>query len=374
MNITPKVSIITISYNQESYIREALDSFVMQKTNFNFEVIIGDDGSSDKTQSIIQEYADKYPTIIRPVLRTKNIGAWQNFIDVIKRARGNYIALCEGDDYWTDKFKLQKQVDFLEKHSDYALCFHPVIVYREDTKEKTTFPDTKNKDEFTVENLLRNNFIQTNSVMYRKQSYSKLAVDVMPGDWYLHLYHAQYGKIGFIDKEMSVYRRHQNGIWWQTTENGNIDEIWKKYGISHLTVYVELLKIYGKNSKYSGIIDNHISGTISALSRIDGTQNTRLMEGFTNKIEEPSKLLILSLSRLVYANYKFSEELSEKLRVLENNLQEVISKNKRLEQEKFKLEIDRESIINSRIYKTGLMVTAPYRNANKLLKRGDKHE
>lgn len=110
---SPKVSIVSISYNQEEYIREALDGFAAQRTEFPVEVIIADDASTDATPRIIGEYAARYPQLFRPILRQTNIGVHANFKDVLSAARGEYLALCEGDDYWTDPLKLSKQVKYL---------------------------------------------------------------------------------------------------------------------------------------------------------------------------------------------------------------------------------------------------------------------
>ncbi|MCF6185625.1 MAG: glycosyltransferase, partial [Bacteroidales bacterium] len=115
------VSILMLTYNHEKFIAQAIESVLMQKVSFNYELIIGDDCSQDNTQKIIREYQKKHPDIIKPVLRTKNIGANNNFVDIFKKATGKYIALLEGDDYWTDPNKLQKQVDFLEANPEYGI-------------------------------------------------------------------------------------------------------------------------------------------------------------------------------------------------------------------------------------------------------------
>ena len=254
---SPKVSILTISYNQEKYIRQTLDSFIMQKTNFKYEIVIADDCSTDKTPEIISEYVEKYPDIFRATLRKKNLGSWQNFLGVLSEARGKYIALCEGDDYWTDPEKLQKQADFLDKNLSYALCFHPVKVVFDNNEEKeSVYPDANDRPKFTVKELLQHNFIQTNSVMYRRQKYEDMPADIMPGDIYLHLYHAQFGKIGFIDRVMSVYRRHPGGIWWDSYKSES--QLWKKYAIPHLALFIALSKLYGNKPEYKDILDNAI--------------------------------------------------------------------------------------------------------------------
>jgi glycosyltransferase involved in cell wall biosynthesis len=115
-----------ITYNHENYISKAIESVLMQKTLFPIELIISDDCSSDNTHNIIKEYTKKNPTIIRDNSPRKNLGIMSNFIKTLKTCSGKYIALCEGDDYWTDPYKLQKQVDFLEANSEFSFCFHKV--------------------------------------------------------------------------------------------------------------------------------------------------------------------------------------------------------------------------------------------------------
>lgn len=119
-----EVSVLMITYNQEKYIREALDSVLMQKVNFNYEIVIGDDCSTDNTQEILKEYYRKYPDRIKLILRRKNLGPTKNAYDVLRRLTGKYVACLEGDDYWTDDMKLQKQYDFMEEHREFSGCGH----------------------------------------------------------------------------------------------------------------------------------------------------------------------------------------------------------------------------------------------------------
>lgn len=246
-----KVSVVSISYNQENYIKQALDSFVSQKANFNFEVIIADDCSTDNTANIIKDFSKKYPDVIKPILRNKNVGIAENLMSAMRAAKGEYIALCEGDDFWTDTNKLQVQTDFLDKKKDYALCFHPVKVFFEKKEEKEyIFPDKSEFSKFDLENLVKRNFIQTNSVMYRNV-YKYDTLDILPLDWYLHLYHAKLGKIGFIDKVMSSYRRHPDGVWWNSYKN--TDKIWLEKGILHLGLFAKLADLYKDDENYRKI-------------------------------------------------------------------------------------------------------------------------
>lgn len=255
-----KLSIICLAYNQVRFIRDALEGFVRQKTNFPFEVIIHDDASTDGTTEIIKEYEHKYPNIIKPIYQMEN--KWSKGKDLIKsfiypHIRGEYVALCEGDDYWTDENKLQKQVDFLDSHLDYTICFHPVKVIWEDKRaEETIFPDEKllrktgNLDFFS---LLKGNFIQTNSVIYRwrfhKDSYDLIPDNILPGDWFLHLLHAQIGKIGFINEVMGVYRRNAGGIW---TGAGQTDVWYERCGASVIR-FNEAVEKHFEISRYKEI-------------------------------------------------------------------------------------------------------------------------
>ncbi|MDB5162029.1 MAG: sugar transferase [Candidatus Saccharibacteria bacterium] len=345
-NTLPRVSIVCISYNQEDYIAQAIEGFLIQKTNFSIEIIISDDASTDKTADIIREYEKKNPGLFRTNLRTKNVGVKVNITEALKSATGDFVALCEGDDFWTDPLKLQKQVDFLDTHKDHSLVFHPVRVFFENHEEEDSiFPEVTDNEEFPLERLLKGNFIQTNSVMYRRIGYDQLSQDVMPFDWYLHLTHARNGKIGFINQVMSAYRRHAGGIWWETTSKGR-DEVWKRHGAGHLVLYVELLKMYGDKVKTRQIIDEHIEGTINILSRIDKSEKMNLIGEFVEKFPELNGMVVLSLARVTYKNYKQLEKNNKPLKKLESELRTVVARVENLEREK-------EEIINSKAYRIG---------------------
>ncbi len=224
-----KVAIACQAYNQAKYIKQTLDGFVMQKTNFRFVAFIGDDCSTDGTREIIEEYAKKYPQIIKSIFQQTNTKGAMNFMDTFNACnKAQYVAWCEGDDYWTDEYKLQKQVDFLDKNPKYSACFHPVkIIYENNEKEPIFYPARKTmlgKKEITLNELLSKNYIQTNSVMYRWRfqdgSLGQYFYEyLLPSDWYLHLLHAKLGPIGFIHDVMSVYRRQEQGIWYDSMVN-----------------------------------------------------------------------------------------------------------------------------------------------------------
>ena len=293
------VSICCITYNHEKFIEECLDGFLIQETNFPFEILIHDDASTDKTQNIIRKYVEQYPDIIKPVYQKENqfsqgIKPLQTYL--LPNAKSKYIALCEGDDYWTDPLKLQKQVNFMENNDDYTVCFHFVkVIYENKEMGDSLYPTLSDFTSFSVENLLKTNFIQTNSVLYRNQFNYTIPKDILPGDWYLHLYHAQFGKIGFIDEIMSVYRRHSGGLWWDSYNN--IDSLFMKHGIKHLMFFFEIFKLFQNNALYKDIILNKIIEIIERYKfalAINSQTNTSLLQKLVNIInnDDLKELLI----------------------------------------------------------------------------------
>lgn len=252
----PLLSIVCTTYNHARFIRDALDGFVMQKTNFPFEILINDDASTDGTADIVREYESKYPDLFRCVYQAENQwgkkSPWKDIL--FPMVRGKYVALNEGDDYWTDENKIQKQVDFMESHPDFSICFHPVIMHWDDHCESDSiFPSTEErfgKDVLTLDDLLKSNFIHTNSVMYRwrfhKDSLDLFPDGIFPGDWYLHLLHAQVGKIGFLPDVMSVYRRNQGGVW---TGAWALPQWFIRGGTPMVRFYLAMQKQFGKDCK-----------------------------------------------------------------------------------------------------------------------------
>jgi glycosyltransferase involved in cell wall biosynthesis len=228
-----KVSVLVITYNQVRYIAEALNSILMQRTNFNFEIVIGEDYSIDGTREIVIEFQKKYPDKIRSLLQKSNLGMQKNFVKALQACHGQYVALLEGDDYWIDPLKLQKQVDFLDSHLECTICFHNAKVIYQDSDLQPHFychPDQKVIS--TFEDLLIENFIPTCSVMFKRgllKKYPSWFFDLKIGDWPLHLLNAQYGKIGYINEVMSAYRVHKGGIWSSQDFIHQANELIKMY-------------------------------------------------------------------------------------------------------------------------------------------------
>lgn len=219
--------------------------------------MINDDASTDGTADIIREYEQKYPDIIKAMYQTQNQWSKKQTLSKVLTfpyVRGQYVVLCEGDDYWTDPLKLQKQVDFLDAHPECSICFHPVTVkYDDKSQPDSIFPSEKMLQGKTIlefDDLLKCNFIQTNSVMYRwrfhKDSLDLFPDGILPGDWYLHLLHAQVGKIGFLPDVMSVYRRNQGGIW---TGAWASPQWFIRCGTPMVRFYLAMQKQFGKDCK-----------------------------------------------------------------------------------------------------------------------------
>lgn len=225
-NLTnPIISVCVQTYQHASYIRDTLDSILMQKTDFAFEIVLGEDESTDGTREICIEYAEKYHGKIRLFLNSrKNViyinglptGRW-NFMNNLKNARGKYIALLPGDDYWTDECKLQKQVDFLDAHQQCSICFHAFkkVIENESRPPEFCFPPGR-KPIYTLEDFLKNSFIASVTTVFRRnlfEYFPEWYYRMPQGDWPLHVLNAQHGDIGYIDEVMGVYRVHSGGIW-----------------------------------------------------------------------------------------------------------------------------------------------------------------
>lgn len=223
------VSIKCLAYNHESFIRQCLEGFVMQKTNFRFEAIVHDDASTDGTAAIIREYAEKYPGIIKPIYETENQyskhdGSLRRIMNA--HIHGKYVALCEGDDYWTDPLKLQKQVDFLESHPDYTMCSHKWDIYIENEKRfERDIPEDVPKDgrTYSLGDLVHGAwYFQPLTVIYRYSALDLARYELYKPSkditqFYLLL---SKGKGYCLTDTMAVYRIHSGGVWSGINQNG----------------------------------------------------------------------------------------------------------------------------------------------------------
>lgn len=306
----PLVSILCITYNHEEFISQTIESIIKQNTNFSFELIIGNDKSTDKTDQIISEYLERYPQI-KYYSRSANLGANNNFLDLAMKVRGKYVAICEGDDYWTDNTKLQRQVDFLEQHPEYTVCFHPVQVLYEERPEKIEFFPASKPNQMNLEGLLKSNFIQTNSVMYRwrfgENNHLHFPLDIAPGDWYIHLLHAEVGRIAYIDRTMGVYRKHATGMW-----SSHVDAVerFKKLGNKEIAFYSVVDKKFGPFKEFYEA-RRHIFATL-ALIYIRENDFSKLAALISVNASE-SKLFMKSLGFTITSTNLTAEELYKDL-------------------------------------------------------------
>lgn len=211
----PLLSICIITYNHEKYIRQCLEGVLMQKTTFPFEIIIGEDCSTDNTRTVVQEFESRYPDIIKPIYHERNVGGARNgFEFCYPRLKGKYIAICEGDDYWIDPNKLQKQVDFLEQNPDYVLCFHRVKSV-DHNDEMIGIQDKADSAVLYNRQDILHISIPTLSVVFKKcfDFFPREMFKAQSGDTFLFGLLSGYGKaadLGFIG---ASYRKHPGGVF-----------------------------------------------------------------------------------------------------------------------------------------------------------------
>ena len=211
------VSINCITFNHENYIREAIESFLIQETNFDFEILIGDDCSKDNTQNIINEYIEKYPDKVKLITSKENVGARKNARRVFEASRGKYIAVCEGDDFWTDPKKLQKQFDYMEKNKECNLVFSNVKHLNDKTKKVNINNVTKGGKYYLEEVILNGGgFIPTATIFYRKNImenppafYEKASV----GDYPLQIICSLDGYVYCMEEVTAMYRVDVKNSW-----------------------------------------------------------------------------------------------------------------------------------------------------------------
>lgn len=233
-NIKPVVSICMITYNHEKYIAQAIESILMQKTNFGIELVIGNDASTDSTHKICLKYKNQYPDIIKLFSPEKNIGMMPNLINTFANSTGKYIAMCEGDDYWSDIYKLQKQVDYLEQNPSFVGCYHNTEERYEGDYSKASYlySTLKSSKQITFNDLTEMNYIPTCSSVFKN-----LNVDELPnwylnqklGDWTLHLINSLKGNYGYIPQVMAVHRIHGESTWALQDQKRNEAYVTKTY-------------------------------------------------------------------------------------------------------------------------------------------------
>lgn len=211
----PDVSIAMLAYNHEKFIGEAIESVLMQKTNYKYKIVIAEDGSKDNTRSILLEYQKKFPDRIRLILQDKNVGAQANNIDLLSNLEGKYVAALEGDDYWIDPLKLQKQIDFLETNPDFGLIFTDADLYYQNSKKVIKSYDKTFKRKIPTGNvldiLIEGNPYKTCTAVFRHELISDIFQEKILnrkgfGDKSLWMHMASKSKVAYLPESTSVYR------------------------------------------------------------------------------------------------------------------------------------------------------------------------
>ena len=229
-HLEPLVSVWMITYNQEAYLAQAIDSVLMQETDFPFEIVIGEDCSTDRTRDICLKYQHQHPGRVRLVLHEKNVGLVCNFWETLQQCRGKYVAQLEGDDYWSDTKKLQKQVALLEAHPGYSFCYHLF-----DHVDQAGQLEGEHKVPLSKEDLppdcetrmvidAKWSPVQTLTLMFRRDAFPGMPAWIyhLPiFDWPLHFYLTRAGKGLFLNENMACYRSHSGGVWSGTGHIAN---------------------------------------------------------------------------------------------------------------------------------------------------------
>jgi len=262
-NSAPFVAVYIITYNHGLYIGQAIDSVLMQQTGFTYRIFIGEDHSPDNTRKICRQYAQKYPDKIELVLHEHNIGATANAQSIYRKcfeSGAKYVAMLEGDDYWTDPLKLQKQVDFLEAHEDYSLVGTNANELFRDNLIPCTDPTAR---EITTEDIVRHGpLLHTCTVMFRNdaRTFDNPLVGLGLGDWSLVFLFSLDGKVKRQEDVTGVYRRHDGGIY-------SALDIKKKYreNIAYQRALMD------KYPQYGPIIQKHIDEKIRQYDLYDYT-------------------------------------------------------------------------------------------------------
>ncbi len=227
-----KVSISMITYNQAKIVTRAVESAVKQVTNFDFEVVIGDDFSTDGTREVLARLQAKYPGKIRLLPTDRHLGMHMNFVRTYLACRGEYLALLEGDDYWTVTDKLQKQVNFLDRHPECSICFtNALMVFADKGGKEREFCKPDQKEISDLDDILAENFIPTCTAVYRHHitDFPSWALNLRIGDWPMNIAYARHGKIGYVPEVTAVFTKHEAGSWTGASAEEKIRNVTEMY-------------------------------------------------------------------------------------------------------------------------------------------------
>jgi glycosyltransferase involved in cell wall biosynthesis len=273
----PFVAIWMLTYNHKQYIAQAIEGALSQKTNFSYRIYLGEDCSTDGTREICQKYANDHPDKLELFLNSSNDikRNAKTIYDACFNSGAKYIAMCEGDDYWTDPDKLQTQVDFLEQNPDFASCFHNTVEEVENDPAKSFLYCSPSQPEIcsTIDLLSQGNIVPTCSNVFRREhlpSLPKWVPSLGMGDWPLNVLLSKAGKIRYVNRVMGVHRIHGMGIWSKSSAIQKERAVLKAYEAfsRHLTLTEAEKEIV--NRKVSGLIAAIVAGNASTVGRLAG--------------------------------------------------------------------------------------------------------
>jgi glycosyltransferase involved in cell wall biosynthesis len=222
----PRVSVLMVTYNHADYLTEAIESVLSQEGDIPFEIVLADDSSTDGTHEIVATYNRKYPLIVQSIVRERNIGFQRNFIDALKHCRGEYVATLDGDDYWLCVNKMKDQAAMLDRNPNHTICFGKSLEVYEGNDPPPRVSPILVGTEFTLEDLLRWDFIPTCTAMFRfvpRFDVPIWATDLPMTDWVLWVLLAQRGNILHIPTVLGAYRKHAKGVWTSKSVNKQIE-------------------------------------------------------------------------------------------------------------------------------------------------------
>jgi glycosyltransferase involved in cell wall biosynthesis len=223
-----KLSVMMITYNHEKFLAQALTSILAQQVNFDYEIVVGEDCSTDGTRDVLMRMHAKHPGRIIPLLPEKNLGALPNMAATLAACRGTYVAFLEGDDYWTDNQKLQRQVEFLDANPGFAMCCHRVKLLDPKRREGIAIYPEIAAGAYRLEDLLKENFIPSCSAVVRRELIGKVPSwhsTLAMGDWTLFALVSSHGAIELMDEIMATYRVHVGGIWSSRSRESRLVEV-----------------------------------------------------------------------------------------------------------------------------------------------------
>lgn len=230
----PKVSVCMITYNHEKFIAQAIESVLTQKASFDYELVIGEDCSTDGTRSTVEDYARRYPGRIRLLPAQRNVGSNVNTARTLAACQGEYVAGLEGDDYWTSSYKLKRQADMLDAHPEFPACCHEVTLLDCSTGKRRSLWPRQPGDRISIAQIILRQHVHFSGLMFRRELLGPLpqaAFESPIDDIFIFAILADKGDFGHVDEEMSVYRRHGGGVWSSNTAIANQREsisVWNR--------------------------------------------------------------------------------------------------------------------------------------------------